>query len=211
MKNVCRALLVLLAGCLLASAVRAEFTFYLIDNFENGKADKWYRFGNLEMSVAKNPSVEAGVQDTIADSCGDYSLQLKGKATGWYAGGIGTDIFADARPFSRFQMDVSGSGTGGKIRIELFDYDNGSHTQEAASGSASKNGKWVAEVPILRQGFTRVSIPFSAFKSDPAAGGGTWDPSQAGTGGLLKVQFVLLTDQAVGEVEADIDNILLTY
>jgi hypothetical protein len=209
MRNVRRVLLVFLAGCLLASAVKAEFTFYLIDNFEGGKADKWYRFGNLEMSVVKNPSVEAGGQDTIADSCGDYSLQLKGKATGWYAGGIGTDICADARPFSRFQMDVYGSGTGGKIRIELFDYDNGSHTQEAASGK--KNGKWVAEAPILRQGFTRVSIPFSAFKPDPGPDESIWDPKQDGSGGLLKVQFVLLTDQAIGEVAADIDNILLTY
>ena len=56
----------LLAGCLV-SAVRAEFTFFLVDNFENGKADKWYHFGNVAADLTRNPSLEAGVQDTIAD------------------------------------------------------------------------------------------------------------------------------------------------
>ncbi len=201
---------------LCAASVRAEFSFYLVDNFESGKADKWYRFGNCETAVAKNPSLEAGVQDTIADSCGDYSLSLKGKAANWYAGGIGTDIYADAGAFSRFQLDVYGSGTGGKIRVELFDDDNGNYSLEQDSSRnwlATKDDKWVAEVPILHKGFTRVSIPFSAFKLDnPGSGDGVWNPAHKdGSGGLLKVQFVLLTDQATGEVEAGIDNILLTY
>lgn len=200
----------------MAAAARAEFSFYLIDNFEGGKGDKWYHFGNCETSVMKNPSLEAGVQDTIADSCGDYSLLLKGKATNWYAGGIGTDIYAEAGSFSRFQMDIYGSASGGKLRIELFDDDNGNYSLEQDSSRnwlATKDDKWVAEVPVLNKGFTRVSIPFTAFKLDnPGSGDGTWNPGhQDGSGGLLKVQFVLLTDQSTGEVEAGIDNILLTY
>ena len=68
-------------------------------------------------------------------------------------------------------------------------------------------------MPILNKGFTRVSIPFSAFKLDnPGSGDGIWNPDHKnGSGGLLKIQFVLLTDQATGEVAAGIDNILLTY
>jgi hypothetical protein len=217
MKNVRRfACLLLLAGCLSVALAKAEFSFYLIDNFESGKAEKWYKFGKIETTVMKNPSLEAGVQDTIADSCGDYSLWLKGKATSWYAGGIGTDLYAESSAFSRFQIDVYGSGTGGKIRVELFDDDNGNYSLEqdpSRNWLATKDDKWVAEVPILNKGFTRVSIPFSAFKlENPGSGDGTWNPDHKnGSGGLLKVQFVLLTDQATGEVSAGIDNILLTY
>jgi hypothetical protein len=111
---------------------------------------------------------------------------------------------------------VYGSGTGGRIRVELFDDDNGNYSLEqdpSRNWLATKDDKWVAEVPILQPGFTRISIPFTAFKLDnPGSGDGIWNPDhQAGSGGLLKVQLVLLTDQATGEVEAGIDNILLTY
>lgn len=168
----------------------------MIDNFETGQADKWYHFGNSEMMIDKNPSLEAGARDTIADSCGDYSLKLRGRANYWYAGGIGTVLNADVSPFSRFQMDVCGSGTGGRIKIELF-----------------RDDKWVAEVPILGSGFTRVSIPLTAFKLEkPGSVEAVWDANQkAATGSLSKVQFVLLTEKETGEVAANIDNILLTY
>ncbi len=193
-KAVCLAFLFLLT----AAAARAEFSFYLIDNFEGGKADKWYRFGNLDMSVERNPSLEAGVQDTIADSCGDYALKLKGKTTSWYIGGIGTELRTDAKQFSRFQMDINGYPSGGKIKIELF-------------GSGG-NTKCSAEVPILGPGYTRVSVPFSAFKPELAAGGDGWRPGNSnGSSYLQNVQFILLAAQATGEAEADIDNILLTY
>jgi len=183
----------------LAAAARAEFSFFLIDNFEGGKTDKWYRFGNLDMSAVKVPSLEAGVQDTIADSCGDYALKLKGKTTNWYIGGIGTELMTDAKQFSRFQMDVNGYPSGGKIKIELF-----------GSGGATK---CVAEVPILGQGYTRISIPFSAFKPEtPSAGADGWRPGKSdGSSYLQNVQLILLAAQATGEAEADIDNILLTY
>lgn len=216
-KSRLRYLLIISAVCfLLVLAVRAEFSFYLIDNFETGKADKWYHFGNLETTVEKNPSLEAGVQDTIAESCGDYALKLRGKADHWYVGGIGTDLYADAGPFSRFQMDVYGSGTSGKIKIELFDDDNGNYSLEqdpAKNWLATKDDKWVAEVPVLAKGFTRVSIPFSAFKlENPGSGDGSWNPDHKnGSGGLLKIQLVLLTEKETGEVEASVDNILLTY
>ncbi len=183
----------------LAAAVRAEFSFYLIDNFEGGKSDKWYRFGNLDMLPVKNPSLEAGVQDTIAESCGDYALKLKGKTINWYIGGIGSELRTEAKQFTRFQMDINGYSAGGKIKIELF--------------GAGGNTKCAAEVPILGPGFTRVSIPFSAFKPEaPATGDLGWRPgSKEGSSYLQNVQFILLAAQQTGEAEADIDNILLTY
>ncbi|OGB89192.1 hypothetical protein A2625_02610 [candidate division WOR-1 bacterium RIFCSPHIGHO2_01_FULL_53_15] len=203
-------------GALLAVSAGAEFSFYLIDNFESGQAGKWYRFGGLETTVERNPSSEADSQDTIAESCGDFALKLKSRAAHWFAGGIGTDIYADASSFSRFQMDIFGSGAGGKIKIEVFDDDNDNYSLEqdpSKNWLATKDDKWVAEVPILGKGFTRVSIPFSALKlENPVSGDGLWNPDHKnGSGGLLKVQFVLLTDRETGEVEAGIDNILLTY
>lgn len=202
--------------CCLLSAVKAEFSFFLIDNFESGKADKWYHFGNIITSVERNPSLEAGVQDTIADSCGDYSFKLAGRAGHWYAGGAGADLYAEASQFSRFQMDLYGGQTGGKIRVELFDDDNANYSLEQDPGRnwlATKDDKWVAEISILQKGFTRISIPFSAFKlENPGCGDGAWNPDHKnGSGGLLKAQFVLLTDKETGEVTANIDNILLTY
>jgi len=192
----------------------AQFSFHLIDNFESGKVDKWYRFGNVRMEITRNPSIEA--KDVIAESCGDFSLQLKGKSENWYVGGIGADINIDGTPFFRFQLDVYGGDGGGKIKIELFDDDDGNFALEQdpeRNWLATKDDKWVAEVPVLGRGFTRVSIPFSAFKlENPGSGDGIWNPDQRnGSGGLLKIQLILLTDRQTGEAEVRVDNLLLTY
>ncbi|MFA4844911.1 MAG: hypothetical protein WC632_08220 [Candidatus Margulisiibacteriota bacterium] len=211
-----RILLVSLFCLGLLVVARAEFSFYLIDNFESGKPDKWYKFGEVKLLVDKNPSLEGTVRDVIAESCGDYSLQLKGRATNWFAGGIGTDIFADGTPFTRLQMDAYGNGHAGRIKIELFDDDNGNLVLEqdpARDWLATSDDKWVAEVPILGPGWTRISIPFSAFRLDnPGHGDGVWNPDHKdGSGGLLKIQLTLLTDKPQGEVEVALDNLLLTY
>lgn len=207
----------LVAGCwlLFALTARAQFSFYLIDNFESGKADRWYRFGEARMAVERNASAEAG-KDTIAESCGEFSLKLKGRSNNWFAGGIGTDLNVDASPFTRLQMDVYGSEARGKIKIEIFDDDNRNFSLEqdpARDWLATKDDKWVAEIPILGKGFTRISVPFSAFKlENPGFGDGIWNPDQKeGSGGLLKIQLILITDKPEGDVEVNVDNLLLTY
>jgi len=199
---------------LLAAAAEAQFSFEPIDNFESGRIEKWYKFGNIQMTITNNPSVE--VKDAIAESCGDYSLSLKGGTDNWFVGGIGTNLNLDASSFSRLQMDVYGSDEGGKIKIELFDDDNNNNILEqdpSQDWMPTKDDKWVAEVPILGKGFTRISIPFSAFKlENPGSGNAIWDPFQKdGSGGLLKLQMILLSEKQRGRVEAEIDNILLTY
>jgi len=201
---------------LLTALARAQFSFYLIDNFENGRADKWYRFGQISMAADKNPSLEGEVKDLVAESCGEFSLKLKGGSENWYVGGIGTDLQLDAGAFTRLQMDVYGSDKNGKIKIEVFDDDNQNFLLEqdpARDWLATKDDKWVAEVPILGKGFTRISIPFSAFRlENPGCGDGIWNPVQKdGSGGMLKIQMVFLTDRQKGRVEANIDNLLLTY
>jgi hypothetical protein len=132
----------------LATSVRGEFSFYLIDNFENGRADKWYRFGEAKMTVEKNPSLEAGAKDPIAESCGEYSLMLKSRAVNWFAGGIGTDLNVDASGFNRLQLDIYGSDRRGKIKIEVFDDDNNNLALEqdaARDWLATKDDKWIAD------------------------------------------------------------------
>jgi hypothetical protein len=71
----------------------------------------------------------------------------------------------------------------------------------------------VAEINIQGKGWTRVSIPFTAFRDvNPGVGDDQWNPDQKdGSGGLLKMQLVAITEQRQGKVDFKIDNLLLTY
>lgn len=207
---------VLFGIILVGTAAWAEFSFFMIDNFESGQAAKWYRFGNAQMTVEKNPSLEGTVKDVVQESCGEYALRLRGSGLNWFVGGCGYDIGIDASPYTRLQMDIYGSGTGGKLKIELFDDDNGNNLLEqdaAKDWLPTKDDKWAAEVAVLGPGFTRVSIPFSAFRlENPGSGDGIWNPDPLnGSAGLLKMQLILLTGKQQGEVDCQVDNILLTY
>jgi hypothetical protein len=203
----------------LAAVASAQFSFYLIDNFENGQFNtgKWWRFGDVKADIMANPSMEAETLDLIANSCGTYSIKLSGQAKDWYVGGIGTELGVDASQFSRFQIDIYGHESyRGKLVIELFEDDNNNYTIEQDpknNYAALYDDKWVAEVNIQGKGFTRVSIPFSAFRlANPGVGDGIWNPHQQnGSGGLLKLQLVAIADQQDGKVDFAIDNILLNY
>ena len=196
----------------------AQFSFYLIDNFESGEfseGPKWWRFGELKVKLLKNPGPEA--RDLIAESCGEYSLAFKGDTKDWYVGGIGTDLGLDASKYCRFQIDIDGNKKWhGKLIIELFDDDNNNYSIEQ---DAKKNyapvfdDKWVAEINIQGEGFTRTSIPFTAFRDvNPGVGDDVWNPSQAnGSGGLMKMQLVAITEEQQGKIDFKIDNLLLTY
>ena len=204
--------------CLLATSGLAQFTFYLIDNFEDNnytEGPRWWKFGGIEVTTVKNARPEK--RDLITESCGDYSLNLSGKSTSGYVGGMGTDLGVDATSYARFQIDLSGlSGGKGKLVIELFEDDNDNYSIEQDSKNdyaAVADDKWVAEVPIQGSGFTRTSIPFSAFKDgNPGIGDDIWNPEQiGGSGGLLKMQIVAITEQEQGTLNFKIDNMLLTY
>lgn len=203
---------------LFASHAFSQFSFYLIDNFEDGdfsSEPKWWRFGNLKIEAVKNASPEA--RDLIADSCGDYAVHIAGKTDNWYVGGIGTDLGVDASRYSRFQIDIYGDKNWrGKLIIELFEDDNLNYSIEQ---DPQKNyepiydDKWTAEVYIQGEGFTRTSIPFTAFKdANPGVGDDIWNPDEKNdSGGLLKLQLVAITEQQKGSVNFSLDNLLLTY
>ncbi|MFH1684603.1 MAG: hypothetical protein ABIA67_06950 [Candidatus Margulisiibacteriota bacterium] len=211
-------LLVLGIMLIAASAGYAQFSFYLIDNFESGEfseGPKWWRFGSLAVKLVNNSTPET--RDLIAESCGEYSLSFLGETNDWYVGGIGTDLGVDASKYSRFQIDINGNKNWqGKLIVELFDDDNNNYSIEQ---DAQKNyapvfdDKWVAEINIQGEGFTRTSIPFTAFRDvNPGIGDDTWNPDQEeGSGGLLKMQLVAITEQQQGKVDFKLDNLLLTY
>jgi len=201
-----------------STAVFPQFSFYLVDNFEDGdysSGPKWWGFGELKTKVVSNPPLET--KDLIAESCGDYALNLCGESKQWYVGGVGTDLSVDASEFSRFQIDVNGDGEGkGRLKIELFDDDNMNYSLEQdpqKNYDPIHDDKWVAEVSIQGKGFIRTSIPFSAFRdANPGVGDDIWNPDQKdGSGGLLKMQLVAISETEQGKVDFSIDNLLLTY
>ena len=195
----------------------AQFSFHLIDNFEDGNytsSPKWWEFGGLKLEASATPTVEG--RDLISESCGDYALFLSGATSNWYVGGIGTDLGGmDATQYSRCQLDVYGSNEyRGKLVVELYEDDNGNYMIEQNSNyDPTADDKWVAEVNVQGKGWTRVSIPFTAFRdANTGVGDGIWNPDQQnGSGGLLKLQIVAIADKPEGKVNFGIDNILLTY
>lgn len=206
-------------GLILLSGVAfAQMTFFLVDNFEDGDATRnpeWWKFDNVTLTVVENP--ESKKIDFVAESCGKYSLQVKGTAVDWYCGGFGANTSIDASEYTRIQIDIYGnSKLHGKLKIELYEDDNNNNVLEQDSKQgwiATHDDKWTAEIPILGDGFTRISIPFSAFIDDnPGKGDDTWNPEKKDkSGGLLKAQFILIAEEKTGSANFKIDNILLTY
>ncbi|NQT29605.1 MAG: hypothetical protein HQ596_03445 [Candidatus Saganbacteria bacterium] len=213
-----KAFIILLSLFLFSSASFSQFTFYLIDNFESGKfleGSKWWRFGDLDVTIVSNPKPLN--RDLIAESCGDYSLNFSGRTNNWYVGGIGTDLGVDASRFSRFQIDIYGNDEyHGKIKIEFFDDDNFNYSIEQdpkKDYDPVYDDKWVAEITIQGKGFTRTSIPFTAFYDvNPGVGDDIWNPNQEdGSGGLLKMQLVAIAQRQKSKIDFNVDNFLLTF
>jgi hypothetical protein len=210
--------LFLVSMLLLSSPVFAQMTFYLIDNFEDGDCSQgpgWYTFGTIKPEVIKNP-MAGDKTDFIAQTAGQSIVMLKGETKDWYVGGIGTSLNLDATSFSRIQFDVYGSDKGGTLKVELYQDDNFSGNIELdpnKNWEPINDSRWVADVSILGAGFTRYSIPFSAFRHDNlGVGSNKWNPVQKNnTGGLLKIQFVMLGKNKDSKIEVGVDNVILTY
>lgn len=203
---------------LFAQPAFCQMTFYLIDNFEDGDFTHnptWFNFDSTNLTIVENQKPEK--IDFVAESTGKYSLGISGQAANWYVGGFGIDQSIDASDYSRLQFDLYGNkSSSGKLKIELYDDDNGNNQIEQdpkAGWAPTADDKWVAEVNVLGEGFTRYSIPFSAFKDDnPGVGNDKFDPEKKnGSGGLLKIQFIAIASDEKGKADFRLDNILLTY
>ena len=204
MKKYLVALILLLC---LGVAAMGLLTFYLVDNFEDGSYSKWFTFDNVKLSIFKNPKSEK--KDLVLESCGENSLRLAGLAKSWYVGGIGTNLNVDPANYSRLQIDVMGGPDQGKIKLELYEDSNktGAIEQDAQQGWKVTSDKiWAVEVPIMRDGYTRYSIPFSAF-SDGNPGTGS---DKFGDGNFLRMQLIFVASSQEGSVDCAVDNIIFT-
>jgi len=191
----------------LGVAAMGLLTFYLVDNFEDGSYSKWFTFDNVKLSIFKNPKSEK--KDLVLESCGENSLRLAGLAKSWYVGGIGTNLNVDPANYSRLQIDVMGGPDQGKIKLELYEDSNktGAIEQDAQQGWKVTSDKiWAVEVPIMRDGYTRYSIPFSAF-SDGNPGTGS---DKFGDGNFLRMQLIFVASSQEGSVDCAVDNIIFT-
>ncbi len=194
MKRFLFCLFVLLAT---VSVAHAQLTFYLVDNFEDGTLSKWYVFDNVKAAVIDNPLKDQ--KDSIGDACGDKSLKIVGKANSWYAGGIGMILDVDGADYSRFIIDVAGSKAKGKLKIELFEKGTGAGTEET---------KWTVDLPVLGEGFTRYSIPFTSFSME--------DPKTVvfhgkNGGKITKLQIICVANSEKGDADVALDNIIFTF
>ncbi len=186
----------------------------LVDNFEKNKdlkSPEWWKFDNVTATVVKNPPFRPG--DSVAKSCGLYSLNLKGSASNWYCGGVGTYLGVDATAFTGLEMNVFGYGDGsGRLKIELYDDDKGSwETLYDKTWIPLKDDLWTFEQNVDWRGWKDVYIPFSSFAlSNPKRGDGILNFDQnKGSGGLLQIQFILIAGSKDGEANVNIDNVKL--
>jgi hypothetical protein len=193
----------------LAAGAGAVLTFYLVDNFEDGTYAKWFSFDNVKLSIFKNPKSDK--RDLVLESAGENALSIVGSTKDWYVGGAGTNLSVDASNYSRLQLDIFGTDKGGKIKIELYKDANNSGTieqDEANQWKPTQDDIFGVEVPILKGGYTRYSIPFTAFvDSNPGVGKDKWE----GAGAILRLQLIFIAASQEGTVDCAVDNVIFTY
>ncbi|OGC08606.1 hypothetical protein A2230_03820 [candidate division WOR-1 bacterium RIFOXYA2_FULL_36_21] len=206
MKKIVFCLLVSLSVFALAGAPFAKMTFYLIDNFEdNSFSNKWYVFDNVEGTLVDNPGLD--IEDSVSEACGEKSLKLIGKTNNWYVGGMGTLLEVDGMDYSRIVIDVYGSSNFGKIKLELFEKEKDKVDQK---GNLSET-KWVVEIPVLGEGFTRYSVPFSSFYSEDTKDSGKVVFHGRQGGNISKLQAIFVASSKEGEFDCMVDNLMFTF
>ena len=117
----------------------------IIDDFEDGNYTtnpEWWKFDNVSPNVVDNADYQKG-DPTSLGKIGNYSLNITGSASEWYAGGLGTYIARQGVDYSGYNalvLDVYGNGAGsGTIKIELNDDDNGTWDIETDPNSNFEN------------------------------------------------------------------------
>jgi len=194
---------------------------FLIDDFESGSISsprEWWTFDIATARAVPNRGLSGGDAE-VADAAAGYSMQLKGNATNWYAGGCGTYLAKEKQDLSgydSFQIDIYGNGPGsGTLKIEIFDDDNQNWQVEQDPAKAYApiyDDKYVYDINVDWSGWKRLSILLDDFVDDnPRVGDDVWNPQQnGGSGGLLQLQFICLAPKSDGSVNFNLDNISLT-
>ena len=192
---------------------------FWVDDFESGSLSsprEWWVF-DIKATPVPNAALTAG-DSSIANKVGKNSLQLKGNANNWYAGGCGTYVAKENTDFSQYnslQLDIYGNGAGsGTLKIEMIDDDNNNWNAEqdpAKNYLPIYDDKFVYDIRIDWSGWRRVIISLDDFVDDNSSvGDNIFNPSQiAGSGGLLQFQFICLASKSSALVNFNVDNIAL--
>lgn len=174
----------------------------IVDDFEDGnylKDPEWWAFDNIQLRLSS-----------------DRALWMRGKASDWYVGGIGTYLYSPERNLSNYhslEMDITGTGPdSGTLKIELYDDDNRNEQieQDPKKGyTPVYDDRFSYELKVDWTGRKHVVIPIMEFKdTNPEAGDNVWNPQQLrGSGGLLQMQIIAIAANKTGSVDITLDNI----
>ncbi len=181
-----------------------------IDNFKDGnltRAPRWTPFGSVKAMVEPND------QSDEPAYLGRYSLHLSGKGVGHYVGGLSVYLPMDLSIYTGLQLTIySRSKQSGRLRIELYDDDNGNCMIEPNPyyrGYTLFDDRFVAEIPVNWRGWQTLTIPFfQFFDNNPGVGDDKWNPiPQQGSCGVVQLQLILNTIKKGGDASIRIDSI----
>ena len=179
----------------------------LIDDFEAGDGcPRWWTFGALQFRRVRADAADQGAQ----------VLDVSGRVQSGASSGTGLYIEPEIGERRTLRIDVRGYGPdSGRIRIELFDDDNGNWEIEKDPQTFDPlyDDRFILELPVDWLGWRQLTLPSSAFRLDnPGVGNGVFDPERDGTsGGLLEMQFLFAPASGrSGDVHVQLDNIRWT-
>lgn len=177
----------------------------VIENFEVkdfSQNPNWWRFGDSKITVVSSPAIDK------------YAVSISGKAINWFVGGIGlyiADPFRDISKYSSITLDVySKNPKNGKLKIELYDDDNGNwQIEQDPKNEPLFDDRFVYELNIDWQGWKHLTVPFTEFvDNNPNIGDNIWNPNLYGNSrGLIQIQFITVASSKGGSVDLVIDNI----
>ena len=191
-------------------AYQSFLSAFPLEDFEPGKefnSGGWH-FGNLSTVITPVDS-----EHILSKYSGKRVLHITGISNDWYVGGWGKSLFIDGAELTNLHIMIKGNGyDSGRIKIELYDDDNGNEKLEQDSEFiATKDDRWSIYIPVTWDHWKTMIIPITKFKDDnPGIGDDIWNPDKSNkSGGLLVIQFVLLTNRRAEKVEMFIDDIFL--
>ena len=192
-------------------AANKVVTVNKITDFENigtTLEEEWWKFGNIKIQKEKNP-----YNQNYSQFIKKNSLKISGETKEFYAGGIGKYLGIDGTQYNNIKLLIKGNGkNSGVLVMELYDDDNNSwivETNKNANNQPSEDDKFIYSIPINWYGWKTVIIKLKDFKDDNlGVGDDTWNPNQKNdSGGLLQIQFILLTQKEKSKININIDNI----
>jgi hypothetical protein len=176
----------------------------VLEDFSKGKlGDNWWIFGALKPDFVKPED----------EKIGTYAMKLMGRAEDWYVGGGGFYVAKDAGGFDAIEFWLEGNGPkSGKMKIELFDDDNGNREIEQDDQfNPINDDRFEYQIKVTWLGWKKVVIPFGSFSdANPGIGNDVLDPdSKDGSGGLIQMQYIFNASSQTGEVRTGLGTIKL--